>query len=506
MIKRIRAHDLHPHAIRCLRIGSPVLALALGSLVLALPALAAPAPHRVSDSLAPGFCARAPSTSASSRPAANRSPTEHAATANAVSGDAYLVKDINLSGDSYAYEMTPVGDIAFFAAIGPGGNELWKTDGTEVGTVRVKNIRTGTKSSSPSYLTAVGKSLFFTAVDNNKDRELWVSDGTSAGTRRVKNISPSSSSSPYDLVNVNGTLFFGAYGPGGAELWKSDGTELGTVRVKDLLPGPDGSRPSDFIAAGGLAFFSAQNKSFEYRLWRSDGTAGGTYPLSGQDPYAGADHLMAVGDRAYFTAANDTGGCSLETSYFRSDGTNQGTFAVADELMEDAPKASFKNRFYYGEGSSLKKANRSETSGVLVKAFGIPVSTDGCNIVGITQVGSRLFVMVDICAYDAGEYVQTDRQLWKSDGTKTGTKMVLSWGRAVMGDPLMTDVGGVLFFSSMDIDGCSDVWRSDGTATGTMPVTDIGCSYPYDLTEFNSSLLFNHDDGVHGRELWSVAP
>ena len=44
---------------------------------------------------------------------------------------------------------------------------------------------------------------------------------------------------PYNLTNMNGTLFFDAYqdNTGNDELFKSDGTEAGTVRVADINPG-----------------------------------------------------------------------------------------------------------------------------------------------------------------------------------------------------------------------------------------------------------------------------
>ena len=71
--------------------------------------------------------------------------------------------------------------------------------------------------------------------------------------------------------------------------------------------------PSDIIGVENVAIFSAFT-SGETSVWRSDGTAPGTFVLPGQDPYAGPRDFVAVGDRAYFTAANDTGGCSLEES------------------------------------------------------------------------------------------------------------------------------------------------------------------------------------------------
>src|SRR5258707_2987758 len=61
-------------------------------------------------------------------------------------------------------------------------------------------------SSSPRGLTTVGSTLFFSADDGSSGRELWKSDGTDANTQRVKNINPGgASSSPGELTDLNGT-------------------------------------------------------------------------------------------------------------------------------------------------------------------------------------------------------------------------------------------------------------------------------------------------------------
>src|SRR4029077_13517162 len=98
--------------------------------------------------------------------------------------------------------------------------ELWKSDGTEGGTVLVNDNFPGIDGNGAENLTNVNGLLYFTTVNDptppgppvtcsNNSGELWKSDGTAAGTVMVKDIyKGAATSDPQKLVNVNGTLFF----------------------------------------------------------------------------------------------------------------------------------------------------------------------------------------------------------------------------------------------------------------------------------------------------------
>ncbi len=126
----------------------------------------------------------------------------------------------------------------FSAADDIHGQELWKSNGTNAGTVLVKDITPGDYGSYPSSLTAVGGRLFFSANDGVHGQELWKSNGSRSGTVLVRNIKPRDYSRLSHLPDRGGrTLFFTAEdGLHGRELWKSNGSKSGTVLVKDIHP------------------------------------------------------------------------------------------------------------------------------------------------------------------------------------------------------------------------------------------------------------------------------
>ena len=123
------------------------------------------------------------------------------------------------------------GRLFFAANDGTNGIELWISDGTDAGTVLVKDIQPGAGSSSPHQLTNVDGALLFAANDGTTGIELWESDGTEALTVLVQDInSGAASSSPHELTNFSGTLFFAANdGSRGVELWKATTNSSGSV-------------------------------------------------------------------------------------------------------------------------------------------------------------------------------------------------------------------------------------------------------------------------------------
>jgi ELWxxDGT repeat protein len=384
-----------------------------------------------------------------------------------------LVKDIHPSTFAFPCPsgLARVGELLLFAADnGSNGVELWKSDGTAEGTVMVRDIRPGPASSFPSELTDVNGTAFFRADDGLTGAELWRSDGTHDGTMLVKDIRPGAgffgSSSPAALLNVAGTLFFTANdGLTGTELWKSDGSAADTVLVKDINPGPSGSFFGFTRLANieGTVFLTPSHPSFGQELWKSDGTAAGTVLV--KDVRLGSfgsapSNLTRVGVTLFFTANDGPSGIEL----WRSDGTEAGTHQVKD--IQPSPFAS-------SFPSQLR------------------------------DVGGILY-------FQANDGV-TGAELWRSDGTAGGTVLVKDINPASSTGSAPASLIGLqdsVFFLFTADDGQTgrELWRSDGTAEGTVLVKDINIftvgSSPAQIINVHGTAFFIADDGIHGRELW----
>jgi ELWxxDGT repeat protein len=413
-----------------------------------------------------------------------------------------MVKDIQPSGTSSSHpkNLKAVGNTLYFSAEdGTNGRELWKSDGTEAGTVMVKDIQTGPSDSLLEYngsddelcqCLAVGSTFFFAANDGTSGRELWKSDGTSEGTVRVKDIrSGSSSGNPRNLAAMGNTLYFSATdGSDNRELWKSDGTEDGTVMVKDIQLGSSSSDPEYLTVLGSTLYFSADNGTNGSELWKSDGTEAGTVlvknirpSIAGDDAGSGIEYITVVGNTLYFSANDGTIGSEL----WKSDGTEAGTVLVknirpfSDGLGIDQGSSlenltAVGNTLYFSAnkddtGTELWKSDGTEAGTVMVKDIQ-PGSSNG-DPSYLTVLGSTLY-------FSANDGIN-GRELWKSDGTDSGTTMVRNINPNGNSSPLYPSASAsTLFFRADDGTVGVELWKlTIASVTASPPPTSSGSVY-----------------------------
>lgn len=151
------------------------------------------------------------------------------------------------------------------------GYELWKSDGTILGTIMIKDINLGNADSYPSGMTVVNGSLYFVANGGVAGYQLWKTDGTEAGTTIVS-IRPTGM---VNLYNHNNKLYFTTRVLRTESLWMTDGTDAGTIMLSEF----DNTLPSNsynFKTAGTKLYFTVDTINEGKELWVSDGTSSGT--------------------------------------------------------------------------------------------------------------------------------------------------------------------------------------------------------------------------------------
>ena len=271
-------------------------------------------------------------------------------------------------------------------------------------------------------------------------------------------LTPALTSLQMGIAVMGGVGYFaGTDAQHGFELWRTDGTAAGTYMVKDIDP-TGWSVASNFVVGGSTLYFMASDGNGTSQIWKSDGTAAGTVAVTAfgglASPALNPSTLRYANGLLFFLGIErPSSGTHLQL--IRSDGTAAGTFMLA----------RLENGF-----------------------FAEP-----------TAAGSRLFFVHQSPAEGF--------ELWATDGTVAGTGLVKDINPGPNGSSpgRMVDVGGVLYFAAFEPSGGTELWRSDGTTAGTYRVKDIVpgpiSSGPSQLTRVGSELFFVAS-GPGGRELW----
>ena len=210
--------------------------------------------------------------------------------------------------------------------------ELWQTNGTVEGTVRLKEESPSWRFIGPA--TSLGSKTYF-AAQEDYDSEPWVTDGTAAGTVRLKDINFGSNySEPSGFQVLDGTVYFFALGlQGGMSIWTTDGTEEGTISLTE----PQFGVPTSSLFLDGRLYFTAPSYDDDAfaTVWQSDFTPEGTFPVgdigdSIASPTLQPRHLVANGDMLYFIANRKPYVADLRTP---GDATNDGLVDGGDYVV-----------------------------------------------------------------------------------------------------------------------------------------------------------------------------
>ena len=182
------------------------------------------------------------------------------------------------------------------------------------------------RSSTPRDFAAAGQYVYFNAASETNLLELWRTDGTEDGTIRLAPSVSSFRSEPFgdDLIFVSR-----------GQLWRTGGTIETTVRLTDDNISVDTRIP--MVVFGDHIYFHGQDRDQErtaefsrrpgFKLMRSDGTPEGTsyFGVTNEiirDTLTGIQGIW--NDRLHYTYRNR----SRDPVLWQTDGTVEGTSAV----------------------------------------------------------------------------------------------------------------------------------------------------------------------------------
>jgi len=362
---------------------------------------------------------------------------------------------------------------------------LGQRDGSAV--QRLGSMHPADEGVTTAKLFGTGNGAVFAIVRYSEtENELWASTG-GAPVRLLSAMHGASSSDPDKITAFNGEVYFTATattsGAGNDNLYRAS-VGAGASLVRDTNPG-DGlfGESRDLFLHGtpyaGRLFFMGSDGDDPKKdghgteLWVTDGTTAGTEMVvelatgaSGSRLAGSGPHMFTVlGDSMLFTAGIDGDHLDKELFIARDGGD------TIELLKEINPGGGTK-------GKSLP----------------------------------REMLVVGDTAYFTAIDGSHGRELWKTNGTTSGTELVKDIhpsGSSMPWDPSgrpgvdfgtsMVAIDGDIFFPADDGSGF-DLWTSNGTAAGTSKLVDL--DDVSNLVVIGDDIVFVATDASHGEEIW----
>ena len=309
-------------------------------------------------------------------------------------------------------------------------------------------------------------------------------------------------SGPGGFTRLGGDLLFFAQNRRlGMGLWKR--TPEGTTEFVKRIESPC----SGLQVSSGVLFFCADDGEHGRELWRSDGTPEGTFmvkDIAVGPGFSEPRDLTPAGDAVFFSAsATDSGIRRL----WKTDGTADGTLLVTAHTGEDI---RWPRELTGMSGTLFFTAERSGLGIELWRSNGTQAGTRIVKDIAFLGSIPQELTAVRGTLYFRATKERLGYELWSSDGTAAGTHMVrdIAAGSRESYPNHLARFGRRLLFAADDGVTGRELWRSDGTRAGTKMIKDVrrgpGSSFPKELTRVKDRMYFSAETAAHGRELWST--
>lgn len=381
--------------------------------------------------------------------------------------------------------------------------ELWSTDGTPQGAAFEFEVERVATSVSVPVIVSSRDSIYFIAFDEIGATQLWRTDGTQAGTVPLTDPQDLRPQPAGRLTEWNGGVLFRAFVPGDSTAnyyLIDDGSFIPVVLPVDTAPG---TGPVEMVPFPGTerVFFRIWTSDRKAELWSTDGSASITLvrdlnvATNSSHPFG----LVRRGSEIFFSAQSNSGG-GPASEIARSDGTSQGTRITGRETHDF--RVTSDGRIFLVDPNSGEVFTLAPGSNDWILTKDIEPGSAYAHIELLDTVGKR--VLFNANPSDGR------RGLWVSDGSSAGTLPLIApdgtqLGRHGVGSWIrMRD--NFIVFEHILAGGGREIWGTDGTAQGTrkiLSVTAAGFSAnDLQFTVVQGRVAFFLSNSSVGRMLW----
>ena len=336
----------------------------------------------------------------------------------------------------------------------------------------------------------------------------------------VANIGPGEQSGAGVRINntpmtvLNGVAYFNGFdAAAGGELWRTDGTAAGTYRIADVRPGTESSEIFSFIVVGSRMYFNATTAQNSHELWSTDGTPGGTRRATAvpANIFQEAPTRPVVAGNALFFVADD-GTHGSEVWRVSGDGTTGGMISDLNTMAS----LSNPNNTLGSEPSGLFAVGNEVVFGAMTMTgpsqlnavihYGLYRANATNNTLTLITETQRLESPTMRVSLPGGALftLAGSSIMWRTDGTTAGTGPMTTVNVEYDGSPPTYDGNIAYFYGRRAGTSNYDMWRTDGTVAGTSVYALLNASGASgEIVVLNGRTYFGHSAPLDALDLWT---
>ena len=356
----------------------------------------------------------------------------------------------------------------------------------------IRDIYPGLNNSAPSNFMVFNNKMYFSATygqtGSATGTELWETDGTEAGTKIVADINPGApSSSPTNLYTFGNKLYFTAALPVNGV--SSSGVLMSYDSVEGLKTVSTTAKfATTFLTSNNKLYFKATNSTMSPNTQRIYTLDDSLQPVMVDDNVT----VMFLGNVGQQIIANGQYKTATNPSWYQLFSLNGNTLDILKTINSAA--TAYPQNFYYspalgksffsangGNGPELWMSDGTADGTVQVKDINTTTATAGSSATNFTEYNGKVY-------FTASDGATSGSELWVTDGTEQGTKMVkdIVPGSTSSFPDKLTVFKNKLYFLLNNTGNLRQLWESDGTEEGTKVLSTLPAAFG--LAVYNDNL------------------